>query len=197
METDAAMSADPVPPPVPAPPPTATAHRGMARKARYLLVSLAVLALDQWTKWLVELHLPELTSQPVIPGVFHLSHVRNTGVAFGMLAAHGASGGMIWLILLGASALTVIAWFFWRTPANERLLLVALALVLGGAVGNLLDRLVSGGVTDFLLVYLGSYHWPDFNVADMAISIGLVLLVLDSFRSPTRPSTPGGVEVAT
>lgn len=197
METDAAMSADLASPALPSPSTVGITGRGFAKKARFLLVSLAVLALDQWTKWLVELHLPELTSQPVIPGVFHLSHVRNTGVAFGMLAAHGASGGMIWLILLGASALAVIAWFFWRTPAEERLLLVALALVLGGAVGNLLDRLVSGGVTDFLLVYLGSYHWPDFNVADMAISIGLVLLVLDSFRSPSRPSAPSEPEVAT
>ena len=168
-----------------------------ARKSPYLLIGLAVLALDQWTKWLIEAHLPEQTSHEVIPGLLHISHVRNTGVAFGMLAAHGASGGMIWLVLLGAVALTVIGVFFWRTPASDRLLLVALALVLGGAVGNLLDRLASGAVTDFLLVYLGSYHWPDFNVADSAISLGLVLLVLDSFRSTPDRAAAGSGEAGT
>lgn len=168
---------------------TQAAGPGLAGKWKYLLISLLVLALDQWTKWLVELHLPEYSNQPVLPGVFHLSHVRNTGVAFGMFAAHGASGGMIWLVLLGGLALSVIGIFFWRTPADERVLLASLAMVLGGAVGNLLDRVASGAVTDFLLVFIGSYHWPDFNIADSAISIGLVLLVIDSFRTPdTRKS---------
>ena len=174
---------------------TSPAPHGLRGKGWYLVISLAVLALDQWTKWLVELHLPEYSSHPVLPGVFHLSHVRNTGVAFGMLASHGASGGMVWLVLLGAVALTVVGVFFWRTPPSDRLLLVALSLVLGGAVGNLLDRLASGAVTDFLLVYIGSYHWPDFNVADSAISVGLAFLVLDSFRSaPDRAAAAGGAE---
>lgn len=188
--------ANPLAPPSTAGAPAAAAP-GLRGKGWYLLISLAVLGLDQWTKWLVELHLPEHASHPVLPGIFHLSHVRNTGVAFGMLAAHGASGGMIWLVLLGAVALTVIGVFFWRTPASDRLLLVALALVLGGAVGNLLDRLASGAVTDFLLVYLGSYHWPDFNVADSAISLGLVLLVLDSFRSTPDRAAAGSGEAGT
>lgn len=151
-------------------------------KPVYLLLSLAVLAFDQWSKWWVELHLPLHAAEPVIPGVFYLTHVRNTGVAFGLFAERGAGGGMLLLVLLGMLALAVVGFYFWQTPRASRLLLLALALVLGGAVGNLLDRLAQGAVTDFLGVFLGSYRWPDFNVADSAISIGLVLLLLDSFR---------------
>ncbi len=151
-------------------------------KARFLLIALAVLACDQWSKWMVEAHLPEPSSQEIIPGFLHLSHVRNTGVAFGLFAAPGADGASWLLSLLGISALVLVSYFFWRAPANGRLLLVSLALVLGGAVGNLMDRLSTGAVTDFIGVYLGSYRWPDFNVADSAISIGIALLLIDSFR---------------
>jgi signal peptidase II len=157
-------------------------------KSRFLLLALAVLALDQWTKWLVERSLPLPSSREIIPGFFHLSHVENRGVAFGLLAGLGESGAAWLLAGLAAVAIGVVAVYFRRTPADHRALLTALALVLGGAVGNLLDRLVDGAVTDFLGVYLGSYRWPDFNVADSAISIGLVLLVLDSFRP--RPPAP-------
>ena len=84
--------------------------------------------------------------------------------------------------LVGLVALGLIAMLFHRTPAKDRGLLAALALVMGGAVGNLLDRVASGAVTDFIAVYIGSYRWPDFNVADSAISVGLVVILLDSFR---------------
>lgn len=155
-------------------------------KSRILLIALLVLALDQWTKWLVEAHLPEPSSQEIVPGWLHLSHVRNTGVAFGIFSNHGANGSAWILSVLGLAALTLVGYFFWRTPSGATLLLVALALVLGGAMGNLLDRLATGAVTDFIGVYLGSYRWPDFNVADSAISVGIGLMLLDSFR--TRPS---------
>ena len=154
----------------------------MSRKPRFLLLALAVLALDQWTKWLVELHLPFPSSHEVIPGFFHLSHLRNTGVAFGMLDSVGPDFSRWGLSLLAFGALGLVAWLFRTTPPESTLLLTALALVLGGAAGNLLDRLFQGSVTDFLGVYLGSYRWPDFNVADSAISIGLVLLLFDTLR---------------
>ena len=155
------------------------------RKAPFLLLALAVLALDQWTKWLIETHLTEQNSHEVLPGLLHISHVRNTGVAFGLFADSGSAGGRWVLALFGLVALGLIIALFHRTPSKERSLLVALALVLGGAVGNLLDRIWSGAVTDFIAVYIGSYRWPDFNVADSAISIGLVLILLDSFRRRT------------
>jgi signal peptidase II len=154
----------------------------MSRKQRFLLLSLAVLALDQWTKWLVELHLPFPSSHEVVPGFLHLSHLRNTGVAFGMLDSFGPAFSRWGLSLLAAGALVLVGWLFRGSPPESTLLLSALALVLGGAAGNLLDRVFRGSVTDFLGVYLGSYRWPDFNVADSAISVGLVLLLVDSFR---------------
>src|SRR5947208_4839290 len=158
------------------------------RKLRYLLVSLAVIVLDQWTKWLVEAHLPHHTTRPVIPGLFNLTHVRNTGVAFGLFASDGSGGGGGWLLtLLGLGALIAVGLYFWYTPSRDRVLLVALALVVGGAVGNLIDRVSSGAVTDFLDVYLGIHHWPSFNVADSAISVGIVLMAIDSFRPRHLP----------
>jgi signal peptidase II len=160
------------------------------RKLRFLLVSLAVVVLDQWTKWLIEVHLPHHTTQPVIPGLFNLTHVRNSGVAFGLFASDG--GGWL-LTLLGLGALVAVGLYFWFTPSRDRVLLVALALVVGGAVGNLIDRVSSGAVTDFLDVYIGVHHWPSFNIADSAISIGIVLMAIDSFR----PRHPAGEAPAT
>jgi signal peptidase II len=158
-------------------------------KLRYLFVSLAVLVLDQWTKWLVEVHLPEHSAQPVIPGFLNLTHVRNTGVAFGLFASEGASTGWF-LTLLGLGALAAVTVYFWFAPTRDRSLLVALALVVGGAVGNLIDRVASGAVTDFIDVYVGSHHWPSFNVADSAISIGIVLMAIDSFRPRHHQEAP-------
>jgi len=156
-------------------------------KRRYLLISLAVLVLDQWTKWLVEARIPVHESREIIPGLLHLSHVRNTGVAFGLLPARGDGKVTALLVALVFVALILVAAYFRKLPASERGLLAALALVLGGAVGNLVDRLATGAVVDFLGVYLGNYRWPDFNVADSAISVGLVWMLIDSFRS--RPAT--------
>ena len=158
------------------------------RKLRFLFVSLAVLVLDQWSKWLVELHLPAQAAHPLIPGFLNLTHVRNTGVAFGLFAAQGTTNGSWLLTLLGLAALAAVGVYFWFTPSRDRLLLSALALVVGGAVGNLVDRVISGAVTDFIDVYVGAHHWPAFNVADSAISIGIALMAIDSFRSRKAPA---------
>ena len=105
---------------------------------------------------------------------------RNTGVAFGMLDAFGPAFSRWGLSLLALGAIGLVAWLFRGAPEDSTRLLVSLSLVLGGAAGNLLDRIFQGSVTDFLGVYIGSYRWPDFNVADSAISIGLVLLMIDT-----------------
>jgi signal peptidase II len=153
------------------------------KKLDYLFLSLAILVLDQWTKWLVEVHLPHSASHPVLPGFLNLTHVKNTGVAFGLFASHGADGGAWLLVVMGVVALAAVVFYFRLAPARNRLLLYSLALIVGGAVGNLIDRLASGAVTDFLDVYVGTYHWPAFNVADSAITVGIGLMILDSFRS--------------
>jgi signal peptidase II len=151
----------------------------MRRKLPYLFISVAVLALDQWTKWLVEVHLPRGVVQEVIPGFLNLVHVRNTGIAFGLFSSGGAQSA--WpLILLACGALVAVGLYFRFTPATDRVLLVALTLVAGGAVGNLLDRVAAGSVTDFIDVFVGHHHWPSFNVADSAISVGICLMILDT-----------------
>lgn len=157
-------------------------------KSRYLLLSLAVLTLDLVSKWLVEVHLPLHASVAVIPRLLSLTHVQNTGVAFGLFAAHGQRGGTLALTALGIGALLFVAYYFRQVPREDRVLLLALALVLGGAVGNLLDRVMSGSVTDFVDFYVGDYHWHTFNVADSAISVGIGLMILGSLR-PARPRT--------
>lgn len=160
-------------------------------KGRLLLLSLAVLVLDQWTKWLVEVHLPRYAIEPVIPHFLNITHVENTGVAFGLFAAQGDAFRTTLLSAVGLCVLAALAWYYWRTPVREKPLLVALALVCGGAVGNLVDRIASGAVTDFIDVYVGTYHWHTFNIADSAISVGLVLLAWDAFR-PSGGREPAG-----
>lgn len=153
----------------------------MKAKAPYLLVSLAILLLDQWSKWLVESHLGPHAQFEVVPGMLDFIHVRNTGVAFGLFAAHGDQSQTFLLLGLGAVALSFVGYYFWLVPRRERFLLWALALVLGGAVGNLIDRLAQGGVTDFIDFYVGTWHWHTFNVADSAISVGIGLMILSAF----------------
>jgi signal peptidase II len=155
-------------------------------KLRYLWVSVLVVVADQATKWLVELHLPWHLARPVVPGFLNLTHVRNTGVAFGLFAADGVSASWM-LTALGLLALAAVGIYFGVASPRDRSLLVALALVVGGAVGNLIDRVTSGAVTDFIDVYVGAHHWPSFNVADSAISIGIALMAIDSLRA--RKST--------
>lgn len=157
------------------------ARRGLrarlAGKSLYLGLALLVLALDQWSKWLVEARLPLGSVQPVFPGL-NLTHVQNTGVAFGLFAEPGRTP---WLLAaLGLLAMTAVGVYFLLVPRRQRLLLTALGLVLGGAVGNLVDRVANGSVTDFIDVYVGDYHWYFFNLADSAISVGIALLVVDS-----------------
>lgn len=160
----------------------------MQGKWSYLLISILCLVLDQWTKWLVESHLSNHASIEVIPGLLNFTHVRNTGVAFGFFATHGNATGTLILTALGLAALVFVGYYFWIVPRNDRPLLVALALVIGGAIGNLIDRFMRGAVTDFIDFYYGTYHWHTFNIADTAISIGIGLMILGTFRA--QPETP-------
>ncbi len=171
------------------PPDSSTVLRTQTpRKFGFLFLSLAVLVADQWTKWLIEVHLPLHASTPVLDGFANFTHVRNTGVAFGMFAAQGVASGSWLLTALGLGALIAVCVYFWLTPTKDRVLLAALALVVGGALGNLLDRATTGAVTDFVDLFLGTHHWPAFNVADAAISIGIVLMAIDSLKRRHPPA---------
>jgi signal peptidase II len=169
-------------------------------KGGFLALSAIILVLDQWSKWLVRAHLPEHVPMPVIPGFLNLTHVKNPGVAFGFFAETGRSGGSWLLTLLGLAALSMVAFYFWKIPREQRLLQTALALVLGGAVGNLIDRASAGEVTDFVDAYFGTYHWHTFNVADSAITVGIVFIAIDTLlslrRSPAQESKPAIAETS-
>jgi len=157
-------------------------------KGAYLLLSLLVLVADQWSKWFVERQLPLHQPQEIIPGFLNFTHVQNTGVAFGMFAANGNGRGTLILTILGLVALVVVGVYFWRTSIHDRLMLTSLALILGGAVGNLLDRVAAGSVTDFIDAYVGTYHWHTFNVADSAITIGICLMAVEILLAGKKSS---------
>jgi signal peptidase II len=139
------------------------------------LVSGSVLLLDLITKALVLARLPLGKSVPVIPGFFDITHVHNPGGAFGFLAGMSAEVRGWLFIAVALLAAALIVYFYWQTTPGQRLLAFGLALVFGGAVGNLVDRIRFGVVVDFLDVYVGELHWPAFNVADSAITIGMLI----------------------
>jgi len=157
-------------------------------KGAYLLLSLLVVVADQWSKWLVERQLPLHQPREIIPGILNFTHVKNTGVAFGLFAANGSGFGTLILTVLGLVALSVVGVYFWRTSSQDRLMLTSLALILGGAVGNLIDRVATGSVTDFIDAYVGTFHWHTFNMADSAITIGICLMAVEILLAGKRPS---------
>ena len=154
----------------------------------YVLLVAATLALDRWTKALIQNRFDLNASMSVIDGFFNITYVRNTGVAFGIFSSISSPAKSVLLSVFTACAAVVVVTFSVRTPARNRLLQIALSLVLGGALGNLYDRLAYGYVVDFLELYAGNYHWPSFNVADSAISIGVALLAIEIIRNeaPSR-----------
>jgi signal peptidase II len=154
------------------------------KRAHYLILSAAVILLDLWTKALVLARIDLHETVPIIPSFFQLVHVRNTGAAFGIGA--NASSRLVPLLLnLGAIAVfCVVVVYALRSAVSDRLLQTGLHLILGGAIGNLLDRFRFGYVVDFLDVYVGNHHWPAFNIADSAICIGIALLFLDMRKKP-------------
>jgi len=158
------------------------------RFAPYLAVLCSVVALDQATKFILVRSLGVHEYYPLIDGLLSLSHVHNRGAAFGVLSRASLPNQHLLLAGLSILALLAIAYYFLRLPATARLPRVALALVLGGAVGNLIDRLRLGHVVDFIHVYWREHAWPDFNVADSAITVGVALLIIDILLEPRAES---------
>lgn len=154
-------------------------------------VTAAVVALDRATKHLIETRMDAWDVYHVIPRLLQIVHTRNEGIAFGFFAE---SGGNTLLIAFSVAVLALVSWMLWtacRTPALEHWTMrAALGLVLGGAAGNLYDRVVFGSVTDFLDFYVGRSHFPVFNVADSAITVGATLLLVNLWLV-RRPCEPG------
>ncbi|MGB8886845.1 MAG: signal peptidase II [Candidatus Korobacteraceae bacterium] len=153
-----------------------TQQRHAMRKYFFLIAAL-VLLLDRLAKWAVASNIPLHESVVVIPGLFHLTHVQNTGAAFGLFADSSAQWKVGALVSFSVVALVIVSALLWKNSHAWSTTTIGLSLILGGATGNLWDRMVSGHVVDFLDFYVGSYHWPAFNVADSAIVIGAILLV--------------------
>lgn len=169
---------------------------GMARWP-YLALFAGVVLADQLTKLLVERLMQLHESRPLIDGVLSLTYVRNRGAAFGILSDADLPGQPVLLALVGLLALAAILTYATRLPPDSRLPRLALALVVGGAVGNLIDRARLGFVIDFVDVHWRHHHWPAFNVADSAISVGVALLVLDMLRGPRRADADAMARAAT
>lgn len=146
---------------------------------KWLWLSFITLILDQWSKIAIDSSMRLYESITIIP-FFNLTYVRNLGAAFSFLS--DAGGWQRWFFSAMALTISIIltVWIY-RLKKHETLLAVALSLILGGAIGNLIDRLAYGYVIDFLDVYYQNWHWPAFNVADMAICLGVFLMLLESF----------------
>ena len=155
---------------------------------RYLPFAAAVIVfiLDRITKSIVKSHISPWEAVNVIPGLFNIVHTENPGIAFGLLADLANPWRNIILIGLAILVLAIISAVLVRAGAQNLLLRIGLALVMGGAVGNLFDRIVHGTVTDFVEVHVGEHFFPAFNVADSAITIGACLLLLDMWYSRER-----------
>jgi signal peptidase II len=150
-------------------------------------IGAIVVVLDQITKFLVSGHMVINTAREIIPGLFNLVYVRNTGAAFSLLAGADPSWRQTFFVVMSVLGVAVISIAYLRTPRRERWNRWALALLFGGALGNLVDRVRFGSVVDFLDFYVGGRHWPAFNVADSAISVGAVMLIL-ALLTAKRPA---------
>jgi signal peptidase II len=145
-------------------------------------VALGVFALDRLTKWIIESRLSFFDTYKVIPGFFDIVRSQNSGVAFGIFNDSTSQWRTTLLVIASLVAVALLTGMLWKARTLDRRSLWGFSLILGGAAGNVYDRIVSGHVTDFLLLYIGQYQWPTFNVADSAIVVGSGLLLLDLLR---------------
>ena len=195
-------------------------HRQASRHyVRYGLVSGIIIFLDQLTKTVIQERMMLHESIPVIPNFFNLTYIRNPGAAFGLFVQANTTVRMTFFVSITLVAIAVIGYLFLKTYQEDAHRDIphpswqnwgvrgGLTLVLGGAIGNLIDRLRYGEVIDFLDFYIGRYHWPAFNVADSSITVGVSLLFLATFlgpresprstqqktrEAPNTPSSPSG-----
>ena len=138
-----------------------------------------LISLDQWTKHAIHQKLPLHQVIEVIPGFFNLTHVRNTGGAFGILGGSRGGVGSLFFLTVSLIAIGTILFLFVKVKENEKALALSFSFVLSGAIGNLIDRLRYGEVIDFLEFYISSFHWPSFNIADSAICVGIGLMIFE------------------
>ncbi len=152
-------------------------------------VAAGVFALDRITKLLIQARVSFEDSITVIPGFFQIVHSENRGIAFGVFNDSTSPWRTPILAAFSVACVVLVGAVLWKMRKRVNALsLCGFALIMGGAAGNLFDRVVYGRVTDFLLLYIGSYEWPTFNVADSALDIGVGLVILDQFRKKRKAS---------
>ncbi len=170
----------------------ATGHLRAPRIGLMTLIVVAVVLLDQVTKWQVTKAMLLHESIPIISGFFSLTYIRNAGAAFGILSGTHAGFRMVFFGLTSVVALALLGTIYVRLAPGDWIGQSSVAAIFGGAVGNLIDRVRFGEVIDFLDFYVRGYHWPAFNVADAAITVGVCLLILHFFqhKTPHPPALP-------
>ncbi|RAL26073.1 signal peptidase II [Thermoflavimicrobium daqui] len=148
---------------------------------RYFLLAIVIVALDQWSKWLVVSKMVLSESIPIIDGFFYITSHRNRGAAFGILENQQWLFIIVTFLVIGG-----VIYYIWKEKKSSQqpVMLWALSLILGGAIGNLIDRIRSGEVVDFIHLQFGSYHYPIFNIADSAIVIGVILFAIFMLFTP-------------
>ena len=163
----------------------------------YLLIALIVVALDRWTKHVVAQRISLYSHIQVIPGFFRLTHTENTGAAFSLFADSTAPWKAVLLIGFSVVALAVVSFLLWKNDQAHMATGIGLSLIMGGALGNLWDRVARGRVVDFLLFYIKRYQWPVFNLADSAIVVGAGLLVIEILFAKTHGEKSHGEKIHT
>jgi signal peptidase II len=154
----------------------------------YFLLAAFIVVLDQIAKWAVTKHIDLYDNINIIPGFFRLTHRVNPGAAFGLFSESSSPWRIVFLVAFSALAMCIVSVLLWRNGHVFTSTGVGLALILGGAIGNLWDRVIDGHVVDFLLFYVGQYQWPAFNVADSAIVVGAILVMAEIiFAKPSEP----------
>ena len=149
----------------------------MNRQLSYFLFIIVVVIADQLSKFIITQKVSLMTIKSVVPGFFNITYIRNRGAIFGFFSGSGSQFIYIVLTLASLIALSLVAYYFFKTPHSERFMKISLSLIMAGALGNLIDRIFRGYVVDFLDFYVKKWHWPSFNIADLCISTGAILLI--------------------
>ena len=161
-------------------------------KNKYVLlffVSGVLIVMDQYTKLMVSLHIPLNYSVKVIEDFFSLTHIRNSGVAFGLFASQQSEYKALMFIAISTIAIIAILLIFHQTPKEKKMVQTGLILIFSGAIGNLIDRILHGEVIDFVDFFINRHHFPAFNIADSCITVGVIMMVIDLFFGEVGPDS--------
>ena len=162
-------------------------------RSKYLflfVISSALIIIDQYTKFMITLHIPLNYSVKVVEGFFNLTHIRNSGVAFGIFSDQQSELKPYFLIFVSIIAIIAILIIFHQTGKEKRMVQTALVLIFSGAIGNLIDRVLHKEVIDFIDLFINNQHWPAFNIADSCITIGVMFMAADMFSGKSSPVPP-------